>query len=97
MRTTFRAVAAGVHPSNQMPPGNIAGKETSRTRTRNVPFSPPQAPPRRRKLRPVAAGTDPGATVHSVAVPAERDSRPVCHFGTLTGVLTGLTGSPNAS
>ncbi len=46
--------------------------------------------PSRRKTNPNAAGIDLGATVHYVAVPAERDSEPVRHFGTLTEDLQAL-------
>jgi transposase len=46
--------------------------------------------PSRRKTNPNAAGIDLGATVHYVAVPAERDREPVRHFGTLTEDLQAL-------
>ena len=41
-------------------------------------------------LNPDAAGIDLGATVHYVAVPADRDPQPVQHFGTLTEDLQAL-------
>ena len=47
-------------------------------------------PPSRRKTNPNAAGIDLGATVHYVAVPAERDPQPVRHFGALTEDLEAL-------
>ena len=46
--------------------------------------------PSRRKTNPNAAGIDLGATVHYVAVSAERDPQPVRHFGTLTEDLEAL-------
>jgi transposase len=42
------------------------------------------------EMRPHAAGIDLGATVHYVAVPADRDPRPVRSFGTQTGDLHAL-------
>jgi transposase len=44
----------------------------------------------RPELRPDAAGIDLGATVHYVAVPPERDAKPVRFFGTQTGDLHAL-------
>ena len=40
------------------------------------------SPARRPKMNPNASGIDLGATVHYVAVPADRDPKPVRHFGT---------------
>lgn len=36
------------------------------------------------RTNPAAAGIDLGATVHYVAVPADRDENPARHYGTLT-------------
>ena len=44
----------------------------------------------RPELRPNAAGIDLGATVHYVAVPPDRDDKPVRWFGTQTGDLHAL-------
>ena len=42
------------------------------------------------RTNPDAAGIDLGATVHCVAVPADRDKNPVRHYGTLTEDLIEL-------
>jgi len=42
------------------------------------------------RTNPDAAGIDLGATVHYVAVPADRDEKPVQHSGTLTEDLIAL-------
>lgn len=64
-----------------MPPSNaiIMAKSSRRTSS-----------PSQRKLNPDAAGIDLGATVHYVAVPAERDAQSVRHFGTQTADLIAL-------
>ena len=60
-------------------------RKTTRTRTRKK-----KSVASGRRLNPNAAGIDLGATVHYVAVPAERDPQPVRHFGTLTEDLQAL-------
>jgi transposase len=61
----------------------MASKKTARTRIKKNPST-------RKPSCPDAAGIDLGATVHYVAVPADRAERPVRHFGTLTGDLNEL-------
>ncbi len=61
----------------------MANQKTERTRKKKT-----RHPPGR--TNPDAAGIDLGAIVHYVAVPADRDEKPVRHFGTLTEDLTGL-------
>jgi len=48
------------------------------------------APSLLQRIQPDAAGIDCGATVHLVAVPAERDAQPVREFRTSTGGLYAL-------
>jgi transposase len=60
-------------------------KSTSHTRKQNK-----SATRVRPELRPDAAGIDLGATVHYVAVPPDRDDKPVRWFGTQTGDLHAL-------
>ena len=61
----------------------MASKKTARTRIKKNPST-------RKPSCPDAAGIDLGATVHYVAVPADRAERPVRHFATLTGDLNEL-------
>jgi len=61
----------------------MASKKTARTRRKK-----PNPTPKTTNVD--AAGIDLGATVHYVAVPADRDVQPVRHFGTLTGDLNEL-------
>ena len=61
----------------------MASKKTIRTRKKKAASTP-------KTSNQDAAGIDLGATVHYVAVPAERDEQPVRHFGTLTGDLNEL-------
>lgn len=61
----------------------MASKKTNRTRRKKSNPTP-------KTTHPDAAGIDLGATVHYVAVPADRDAQPVRHFGTLTGDLNEL-------
>ena len=60
-------------------------KSTAHTRKKNK-----SAIRVRPELRPNAAGIDLGATVHYVAVPPDRDDKPVRWFGTQTGDLHAL-------
>ena len=61
----------------------MAHQKTERTRKKKTPSA-------LGRTNPDAAGIDLGATVHYVAVPADRDLQPVRHFGTLTGDLNEL-------
>jgi len=61
----------------------MASKKTTRSRAKKSNPTP-------KTTTPDAAGIDLGATVHYVAVPADRDAQPVRHFGTLTGDLNEL-------
>ncbi|MBU6303765.1 MAG: transposase [Verrucomicrobia bacterium] len=87
MRFTFRAVVVRVHHPNrtnhQSTYAPMASKTTTRPRGKKGNPTP-------KTTNPNAAGIDLGATVHYVAVPANRDAQPVRHFGTLTGDLNEL-------
>ncbi|MEN8716931.1 MAG: IS110 family transposase [Verrucomicrobiales bacterium] len=61
----------------------MANPKTTRTRKKRTAPTPS-------KSNPDAAGIDLGATVHYAAVPADRDAKPVRHFGTLTEDLEAL-------
>ena len=62
-------------------------KKTARSRKNK---SASKSPTLQTRFNPDAAGIDLGATVHYVAVPADRDPQPVRHFGTLTEDLEAL-------
>lgn len=61
----------------------MAHQKTERTRKKKTRPAPG-------RTNPNAAGIDLGATVHYVAVPADRDECPVRHYGTLTEDLIEL-------
>lgn len=61
----------------------MASQKTKRTRKKGTVSTASRS-------NPDAAAIDLGATVHYAAVPAERDEKPVRHFGTLTEDLLAL-------
>jgi len=63
---------------------------TRKTNRKRKKKSASKSPAPATKMNPDAAGIDLGATVHYVAVPADRDPQPVRHFGTLTEDLQAL-------
>ena len=61
----------------------MAHQKTDRTQRKRTPSG-------LGRTNPDAAGIDLGATVHYVAVAADRDEKPVRHYGTLTEDLIEL-------